>query len=196
MKIKLKCFFLILSLGLLLSITLCGCSGSNSTPEPSNNSSSPTIEDLQTQVEALQSQNEILSASVELPQAISNAEDFLQRYFVFDTSSSNKYDSSELFTRYQDLLTDKGKALMKPADEYTKDISIVSSISRIKTFGVATRADTVQTLSVLQSVTNLSGIESTTNHIIQLTLKKVDNVWLIDSMDYDQTFDPINNNIF
>ena len=196
---KIKYFFTILTAVLLSSVILCGCSGHNSNSseqESSANPSSPTIEDLQTQVEALQRQNETLSTTVELPQAISSAEDFFQRYFVFDTSSSNKYNQSELFARYQDLLTDKAKAVMKPADEYTENISIVSSISRIRTFGAATRADTVQTLSLVQSVTDLSGIKSTTNHIIQLTLKNVDNVWLIDSMDFDQTFDPINNNIF
>lgn len=194
---KTKCFFPILTAVLLSACVLCGC-GSNSAPQDpaTTDPSSPTVDELQTQIEVLQNQNAKLSTATEIPQAISSAEDFLQRYFTIDTSSSKRYDVSELYARYKDVLTDKAKTLMKPAEEYTQEISMVSSVSRIKTFGSASYGDTVQTLSVLQSVTNLSGIESTTNHIIQLTLKKVDNVWLIDSMDYDQTFDPISNNIF
>lgn len=191
--------WIVLLVLLLPALLLSGCS-SSSPPQSSSEdtaSSSPTNEDLQMQIDILKSKNEQLTAASEIPAAISDAENFLRMYFTYDTTATGHYNTIEFFSRYQDCLTERAKTLMKPQEDVVRDVSMSSAVKRLKTFGETPYANTVKTLSLVQVDTNISGIQSSATHLIQLTLEKTNDKWLVDSIDYDQQLNDLdNNNIF
>lgn len=112
-------------------------------------------------------------------------ESFLHAYFTVDSTKTGYINAEEVYNAYAPYLTDSAKEEHKPeenAGEDFKPFEFKSEVGKIKVYCDDFTKDECKTLAILLIKNEIGGKPTIDLKMINFQLKKIDDVWLIDTM--------------
>lgn len=182
MTIKSKCLSVFIALS-LIALTLTGCSSGQTTDTAaesapmdsiSSNTSINTSSEKEEAEDPIEVQDEIIDA----------AETFLKAYLEFNTKDNGGvYDINVIYQQYASMLTSAAQQMYQPdPDAPTDQVDSSSTVSDIHTYVSQKSSDTATTVSVLTITSDVSGIHTAANYVVNLMLSKHGDSWLIEGI--------------